>query len=140
MGAELAAGCGYGDIAEALRARFGGRRGDNCGVEFFKQVLGWNYEEEVDDASDKDEVDDGGEEVPVTDFAAVDVADEIAEVGLADDGSEERIDDLFSQRRDDGRKCGSDDYGDSKIDDVATQNEIAESFEHVVSLLGQSCR
>jgi hypothetical protein len=63
------------------------------------------------------------------------VADEIAEVWLADDGAEKGIDDLFSQRSDDGRECGSDDDSDSKIDDVATQNEIAESFEHVVSLL-----
>ena len=140
MCAELAAGGGYGDVAKALRAGFSGRRSDNCGVEFFKQVLGRDYEEEVDDGSDEDEVDYGGEEVAVADLAAVDVTDEIAEVGLADDGSEEGIDDLFSQRGDDGRKCGSDDYGDSKIDDVATQNEIAESFEHVVSLLGQSCR
>jgi hypothetical protein len=140
LGAELAAGCGYRDVYEALGAGFGGRRGGNCGMEFLQQILGGEDEEEVDDSRDEEEVDDGGEEVAVMDFAAVDVRDEVAEVWLADDGSEEGIDDFFSQRGDDGRECGSDDDGDSKVDDVATQNEIAESFEHVVNLLGQSCR
>jgi hypothetical protein len=135
LSAELAAGGGYRDVAEALGAGLGGRGGDDCGMKFLQQVLGGDDEEEVDDAGDEEEVDNGGDEFSVLDGTAVEVADEVVEVGLADDGSEERVDDSFSQRGDDGRECGSDDDGDSKIDDVATQNEIAESFEHVVSLL-----
>jgi hypothetical protein len=135
LGAELAAGGGYGDVAEALWAGFGGRRFNYCRVKFLEEILGGNDEEEVDDGGDQNEVDDGGEEVAIVDLAAIDAADEIAEVGFANDGSEKRIDDFFGQRGDDPRKCCSDDDGDSEINDVATQNEIAESFEHEVSLL-----
>ena len=135
LGAELAARGGDGDVAEALGAGLGGYRFGYRRAESFQQILGGDDEEEVDDGSDKQKVDDCGEEVTVEDLASVDVAFEIAEVGLADDGSQERIDNFFSERGDDGREGSADDDGDSKINDVATQNEIAESFEHEVSLL-----
>jgi hypothetical protein len=135
LGAELAAGGGYGDVAEALWAGFGGRWFHNRRVKFLQEVLGWEHEKEVDDGGDEYEVDDGGEEVAVADLAPVNVADEIAEVGLADDGPKKGINNFFGKRRDNPRKCSSNDDGDSEINDVATQNEIAESFEHEVSLL-----
>ena len=40
LSAELAAGGGYRNVAEALRAGFCGWGGDDCGMEFFKQILG----------------------------------------------------------------------------------------------------
>jgi hypothetical protein len=128
LGAELAASGGDGDVAEALGAGLGGWRRDYCGVEFFQEVLNGQYEEEVNDAGDEEKVDDRGEKVAVLDYAPVDVSNQIPKVLLADDGSQQRTDDLFSQRGDDSCECGSDDDSDSEIDDVATQNEIAESF------------
>jgi hypothetical protein len=129
LGAELAAGGGDGDIAEALWAGLGGW-GSGHGMELLQQVLGGEDEEEVDDGGDEKEVDDGGEEVTVTDLASINVADEVAEVRLADDGSQKWIDDLFCQRGHDGGEGGSNDDGHGQIDYVATQDEVAESLEH----------
>jgi hypothetical protein len=129
LGAELAAGGGEWDIAEALWAGFCGRRGWR-GVVFLEEVLGGEDEEEVDHGGDEEEVDDCGEEVTIADLASVDVADEVAEIGFADDGAKERIDDFFSERCDYTGEGSSDDDGDCEIHNVATQNEVAESLEH----------
>src|SRR5215469_1274382 len=130
LGAELAAGGGDGDVAEALRAGLGGRRGGHFGVEFLQEILRGHDEEEVDDRGEDEEVDDGGEEVAVADLASVNVADQVAKVGLAYESSEKRVDDLFGERGDDCSEGGTDDDGHSQVHDVATQNEVAESLEH----------
>jgi hypothetical protein len=135
LGAEFAAGCRDWDIAEALGAGLGGRWFSNRGVEFFEQVLGWDHEEEVDDASEDQEVNDGGEEVAVSDLASVDVRHEIAEVGFSYDGSNQRTDDFFCQCGHDAGERSSDDDSDGQVDHVATQDEVAESLEHEVILL-----
>ena len=46
------------------------------------------------------------------------------------DGAQKRIDDFFGQCRDYPGKCSSNDDGDGEIHYVATQNKVAESFEH----------
>jgi hypothetical protein len=129
LSAELAAGGGGGDIAEALRTGFrDGLRGGR--VELLQEILRGQHEEEVDDSGDEQEIDDCGEEDAILDFAAVDIGYEVVEVGLADEGAEERIDDVGGKGRDDGSEGRSDDDGDGKIHNVATQNEITKSFEH----------
>ena len=87
LGAEFAAGCGEGDVADAVGAGLsGGYFG--CGwVEAFEQILCGEDEEEVDHAGYEQEVDDGGDEGAVFDLAAVEVGGEVVEVGLADDGA-----------------------------------------------------
>ena len=140
LGAELAASGCDGDVSEALRAELGGWWCDSDWREFFQKVLSGDHEEEVDYGGDEEKVDDGGEEVAVADLASVDVTDEIAEVGFADDRPQERIDDLFCQGGHDGGERGSDDDGDGQVDHIATQDEVAESFEHEFILLeGSSC-
>lgn len=129
LGAELAAGGGEGDFAEALRA---GARGGRFGlgrVEFPEQVLGGSDEEEVDDGGEDEEVDDGGDEGAVEDLAAVNIGDEVVEVGFADEGAEQRVDDVLRQGGDDPGEGGADDDGDGQIHYVATENEVTETFK-----------
>ena len=129
LGAEFAAGGGKRDVAEALGAGVGGDRLNLGGEELLGEVLGGDYEEEVDDGGEDEEVDDGGEKGTVEDFAAVDVSDEVVEVGLADEGAEKGVDDVGGEGGDDGGEGCADDDGDGEVHYVAAQDEVTESFK-----------
>ena len=132
LGAEFPPCGGCGDVADAVRAGLG------CGwffygwVEALEEVLRGEHEEEVDHRGDEQEVDDCREEAAVLDLAAVDVTDQVVEVGFADDGAEQGIDDVGRERRDDAGEGRADDHGDGEIHDVAAQDEVAKSLEHVL--------
>jgi len=130
LGAELAAGCGDGDVADAVGAGLGSGRYFYGWVEAFEEVLRGQHEEEVDHAGDEQEVDDGGNEGAVLDLAAVGVGDEVVEVRLADDGAEQWVNDVCGEGGDDGCERRADNDGDGEIHDVAAQNEVAKSLEH----------
>ena len=96
--------------------------------------MDWKDEEEVDDEGDDEEVDHGVEEIAVLDGRVVDGADKIGEVGLTYDGGYKRSDDVFDERFGDSCESRADDDGDSEVDDVAAQDEVAKAFDHVASL------
>ena len=131
--AELAAAGSDGDVAEALRAGLGGRwRGCFRAFEFLQEVLRGQNENKVDDPGEQDERDCGVEEVSVFNFAAVDGPYEGGEVRLAYDGGDEWGNDVADERGDDCGEGSADDDGDGEVHNVAAQNEITKTFEHVL--------
>ena len=130
--AEFAAVSGGWDLGEALGAGF---VSDGFGAfDAGEQLLHREDEEEVDDEGDDEEVDDGVEEVAVFDGCVVDGDDEIGEVGLTYDSGDKRSDDVFDERFGDRSEGRADDDGDSEVDDVAAEDEVAKTFDHVASL------
>ena len=142
LAAELAAAGGQGDLGEALGAGF--VRGGFGALDAGEQLLHGKDEEEVDDEGDDEEVDDGVEEVAIFDGRLMEGEDEIGEVGLTYDGSDKRGDDVFDERFGDSCESRADDDGDSEVDDVAAQDEVAKAFDHVASLgfvgVHETCR
>ena len=130
LSAELAAGGGEGDVAEALSAGLGGDGlGCGCSLEFGDEVIGGRNDEEVDDRGQHEEGDEGVEEVAVGDCASVDVEDEGGEVWFADYGCDEGSDDVFDERVDDGAEGCADDDGYGEVEDVAAEDEVAKAFD-----------
>jgi hypothetical protein len=128
LAAELAAVGGRRDLGEALGARFVG--GGFGALDAGEQLLHWKNQEEVDDAGDDEEVNDRRKEAAVRDRCAVDIADQAFEVGLAYSGGEEWSDDVFDEGFGDVGEGGTDDDGDGQVDDVATKDEVAKTFNH----------
>ena len=59
------------------------------------------------------------------------MSDEVAEVWLTDKGTKQGINNLFSQCGHNTGERGTDDDSDSKVHDVAAQDEVAKAFKHV---------
>lgn len=129
MRAVRAARCFLGNVAQALRAgaRTRWRRGFG---EFLEQSGEWQDKEKVDGGRNEDESDHGIQKIAVSDFAAVNGEDQCGKIRLAHNGGQQRIDNVLHQRIDDGSEGRADYDGDSKVNYVATQKKIAESFDH----------
>jgi len=128
LGAELAAGRGERDVAQALRAGLGGGAGG--AAETQQKGVDWKDDEEVNHDRDKGKGDRGVEKVAVLDDAAVDVKGEGGEVRLADDRGDKRVDDVGDERGDDAGEGGADDDGDGEVDDVTAKDEVSKVLEH----------
>src|ERR1700734_2612293 len=126
--AELAASCRRRYVAEALRAGLRRRRWRCRRVEFLKQILRRQHQEEVHHGRNQKEVDDRCEKRPIFDLATVHIRHEVVEVWLADDRSQQRVDDIGGQSGDDRSERSADNYGDSQIHHVTAQDEIAKSL------------
>ena len=128
LGAELAAFGGEGDVGEALGAGLVGYM--NGALDLGEEVVERNDDEEVDDGGNDEEVDGGVKEAAVFDGCAVEGGGEAGEVGGVDGGGDELHDDVFGQRGDNRAEGGTDDDGDSEVDNVAAQDEVAKALKH----------
>src|SRR6185437_13079400 len=128
--AELAPRCGYGDVAQALRARLCRRWRCLLRLELCQQILRWKYEEKVDHRGEDQEVDNGRDEVAVHDLAAIDVGDEITVVRLTDSCPQQWLDDVVRESGDDCGESSANDHGDCQVHHIAAQDKVTKTLEH----------
>src|SRR3954464_3979644 len=126
-GTEGALACGGGDRRQAFRAVLGRRRLVRGGLVTLHQVGDRHDDEEVDDRRDDQEREQRVNKKAVSKVRAVDVEEELAEVGLPSDRRDQRRDEARRERRHECAERGPDEPRDGEIDDVAAQQELAET-------------
>src|ERR1700754_5217231 len=92
------------------------------------------HDEEVDHRGDDQEVERRGDERRDVEVGALLSTDEFdTETGGARGGNrvDERLNDALGERGDDAAERGANDHGDGEVHDVAAQDEVLETFDHV---------
>ena len=133
-GAAAAFGEQVADLREQLDVRRLGRAGLLAALAARLEGVQRQHDHEVDDRGDDQEVErrgDHGREVDVGGLLALDELDAEARAGRRGHGVDQRLDDARRERRDDGRERGADDDRDREVDDVAAQDEVLETLDHV---------
>ena len=93
--------------------------------------------EEIDGRCIDHEGDEGIDEITVHELAAIYSKHEAGKIRLGKDCSDQRCNQIFDQTAHDCRKRSTDHDADCEIDDIATQNEITKSFNHMIGKVNE---
>jgi hypothetical protein len=121
------------DLGEQLDVGGLGRAGLLAALAPLLEVVEREHDQEVDDRGDDEEVDRRRDHRRDVDVRALLAGHDLdAESGALRrcDRVDERLQDALGERRDDAAERRTDDHGDGQVDDVASQDEVLESFEH----------